>query len=378
MSIGFYKDTFPIKGGDYEAKYYLKKEGGYVKCVLCPQGCDIPDGEAGKCLVRINKGGKLYAGSYGKYASICLDPIEKKPLFHFYPTYNILSIGGVGCNFSCKFCQNWELVEGVVPVRSITPEELVSLIVESKSSRNIGIAFTYNEPTIWFEFIIDTANLLKKSAPDMKVVLVTNGYISVQPFEELSDFVDAMNIDLKFAKEELYKEVSDAHLKPVLTSIRRSFEKFKKNGKPFIELTYLIIPGVNDKEEDFKQVVDFISEIDNRIPLHISRFFPHFLMRDKPPTPLDVLKKAYDIARAKLKFVYVGNVWGDKGENTYCPSCGNILISRYGFTSSFENLDKTSGRCKVCKYEFFGVIGNTEITENFNIKRYKNTDKKIL
>lgn len=360
MSLGLFKDVFPIKDGDYEAKYYLKRNNNAVKCILCPQGCEIEDGQAGKCLVRINKGGKLYAASYGKFASICIDPIEKKPLFHFYPTYNILSIGGVGCNFSCKFCQNWELVEGVVPVRKISPEELARIAVETIPQRNIGIAFTYNEPTIWFEFIIDTAKVLKSIAPDMKVVLVTNGYMSAKPFEELSEYVDAMNIDLKFAKEELYKEISDAHLTPVLTSIRRSFKSFLKKGKPFIELTYLIIPGVNDREEDFERITDFVASISDEIPLHISRFYPHFLMKDRPPTPIETIKKAYDIARRKLKYVYVGNVWGDEGENTYCPNCGKILISRYGFSSRFENLDVVKGVCKNCNYKFFGILGNME------------------
>lgn len=355
MSLGLFKDKFPIKEGEHEAKYWLKREDKKVKCILCPQGCDIADGDAGKCLVRINKGGKLYAASYGKFASICLDPIEKKPLFHFYPTYKILSIGGIGCNFSCKFCQNWELVEGVVPVRYISPEKLVSLAIEAKPQKNIGIAFTYNEPTIWFEFIIDTAKILKKVSPDLKIVLVTNGYMNSQPFDEISEFVDAMNIDLKFAKEELYKEVSDAHLKPVLASIKRAFEKFKKTGKPFIELTYLVIPDINDSEEDFQKITDFIASIDDMIPLHISRFYPHFLMSDRPPTPVEVIKKAYEVARRKLKFVYVGNIWGDKGESTYCPSCGEILISRYGFSSRLENFD--GNKCLRCGYEIFGVFG---------------------
>lgn len=358
MSIGLFKEQFPIKDGDYEAKYWVRKEERKVKCILCPQGCEIQDGESGKCLVRINKGGKLYAASYGKFASICLDPIEKKPLFHFYPTYKILSIGGVGCNFSCKFCQNWELVEGVVPVKYISPENLVSLAIEAKSQRNIGIAFTYNEPTIWFEFILDTARVVRKVSPDLKLVLVTNGYISTQPFDEISEFIDAMNIDLKFAKEELYKQVSDAHLKPVLTSIKRAFEKFGKIGRPFIELTYLVIPGINDSEEDFQRITDFIASIDDRIPLHISRFYPHFMMSNIPPTPVEVIRKAYEIASKKLKFVYVGNIWGDEGENTYCPSCKRILISRYGFWSKFENFD--GKKCSNCGYELFGVFSEDE------------------
>jgi pyruvate formate lyase activating enzyme len=367
MSLGLYKDVFPIKEpGEKEAKYYIKK-GDIVKCVLCPQGCEIKDGEEGKCLVRINRGGKLWAASYGKIAAIHLDPIEKKPLFHFYPTYKILSVGSVGCNFSCKFCQNWELVEGLANVSYVSPEDLASLAVKLKYKKNIGIAFTYNEPTIWFEYIIDTAKILKDIAPDMKVVMVTNGYISAKPLEELSDYVDAMNIDFKFAKEEYYKEISDAHFKPVLTTIKRAWELFKIKGKPFFELTYLVITGINDTEEDFEEITDFVAEISPEIPFHISRFFPHFLMSDRPPTPIPTLKKAYDIAKKKLKYVYVGNVWGDEGENTYCPNCNQILIRRYGFSSEIVGIK--NGRCSKCGYEFFGIL--EEYNGNF-LQKSKN------
>ncbi len=354
MSLGIYKDVFPIKDGSYEAKYYIPKDGGYVKCILCPQGCEIEEGGAGKCLVRINKGGKLFAASYGKIAAINIDPIEKKPLFHFYPTYKILSVGGVGCNFSCKFCQNWELVEGVVPVKDLSPEELAHLALEFKDEKNIGVAFTYNEPTIWFEYIIDTSKALRKIAPDMKVVLISNGYISAKPFEELCEYVDAMNIDFKFAKEEYYREISDAHFKPVLSLIKRAWEAFLNTGKPFIELTYLVITGVNDKDDDFHKITDFVAEISSEIPFHISRFFPHFLMKDRPPTPPELIHRAYEIARKKLKYVYVGNIWGDKGEHTYCPECGQILIWRYGFASRVVGI--SDGRCSNCGYKFFGIV----------------------
>ena len=356
MSLGIFKDRFPIKEGfEHEAKYYVKREGGVVKCVLCPQGCDIKDGEAGKCLVRVNRGGKMWASSYGKVAAIHIDPIEKKPLFHFYPTYNILSVGGVGCNFSCKFCQNWELVEGVVPVRELPPEELSELAVELKDTdKNVGIAFTYNEPTIWFEYIVDTAKKLKRKSPDMKIVLVTNGYISAKPFEELSEYVDAMNIDFKFAKEEYYKEISDAHFKPVLSTIKRAWKSFQEKGKPFIELTYLVITGVNDSADDFERITDFVAEISPEIPFHISKFFPHFLMRDRPPTPEQILEEAYEVAKKKLKYAYIGNVWGNKAEHTYCPECGNILIWRIGFKSEIRGIK--GDRCSECGYRFFGVL----------------------
>jgi pyruvate formate lyase activating enzyme len=356
MSLGIYKEEFPIKDiGNKEAKYYIKREDGLtVKCFLCPQGCEIKDGEEGKCLVRVNRGGKLWATSYGKIGAINLDPIEKKPLFHYFPTYKILSVGGVGCNFSCKFCQNWELVEGVVPVRELTPDKLAYLAVKLKEKKNLGVAFTYNEPTIWFEYIIDTAKILKELEPQMKVVMITNGYISAKPLEELCEYVDAMNIDFKFAKEEYYKEISDAHFKPVLSTIKRTWEIFKSTGKPFIELTYLVITDVNDTEADFEKITDFVAEISPYIPFHISRFFPHFLMSDRPPTPIRTLEKAYEIAKKKLKYVYVGNVWGNEGEHTYCPGCSKILIRRYGFTSDIVGIK--DGKCANCGEKFFGIL----------------------
>lgn len=360
MSLGLFRDRFPSENLEREAKHYLKKNEKAVKCLLCPHGCEIQEGQSGKCLVRGNKGGKLYATTYGRFSVLHLDPIEKKPLFHFYPTYNILSIGGVGCNLSCRFCQNWELVEGIVPIKRISSREIVDIAVELKSRGNIGIAFTYNEPTIWFEFIEDTAKLVKKETPELKVVLVTNGYMSLRPFEELSEYIDAMNIDLKFARDETYREVSGAHLKPVVTLIERAYKKLHKTGKPFIEVTYLIIPGLNDKDDDIRKLTDIIASISDQIPLHISRFYPNFLMTDVPPTPVETLERAYEIARSSLKFVYVGNLWGHRGENTYCPNCKSVLIARYGFSSSFKNLDRRSGRCKVCNYEFFGVVDSSE------------------
>ncbi len=366
MSLGLFRDRFPIKdAGRFEAKYWLPRDGGKVKCILCPQGCEIGEGEAGKCLVRINEGGKLWAASYGKVAAVNIDPIEKKPLFHFYPGHYILSVGGVGCNLSCKFCQNWELVEGLAGVKFLPPQELAELAVKFKSQKNIGVAFTYNEPTIWFEYIVDTARILKEIDLNMKVVMVTNGYISAKPLEELSDYVDAMNIDLKFAKEELYKQISDAYLKPVLSTIKRAWELYKSKGRPFFELTYLIITGVNDTKEEFEKLTDFVAEIDSNIPLHISRFFPHFLMSDRDPTPEKVLFQAYEIAKKKLKFVYIGNIWGNKGEHTYCPSCGEIVISRFGFSTRLIGIK--DGMCKKCGEKIFGVFIEENVESNGKI-----------
>lgn len=322
-----------------QALFWVRKEG-IVKCILCPHACEIEEGDRGRCRVRVNKDGVLYATTYGKVCSVHLDPIEKKPLFHFYPTSEILSIGAMGCTFSCPFCQNWQLSQDVVPLRELPPDALVKIALEYNS---VGIAFTYNEPMIWYEYIIDTAKI---AGDNLKIVLVTNGHINPKPFEELLPYIDAMNIDLKFPDEERYAEFCRAHLKPVLKTIKMANDAFIKAGKPLVEVTYLAITDVNDKKEDAKVLANLVGEMDPEIPLHISRYFPHFKFT-KPPTPIQSLTECFEVAKEILSYVYLGNVWGPDYGNTFCPDCGSLLIERIGYSTRVVGL--SGGECSNCK-----------------------------
>lgn len=281
-----------------EASYYQGLEDDRVKCELCPNECLIGEGKRGSCGVRENREGKLYTLIYGEATSVALDPIEKKPLYHFYPGNYILSLGTRGCNFHCPFCQNYSISQGYThPTQKITPEEAVD---RAKELNSFGIAYTYNEPFIWYEFVFDTAKLAKKAG--LKNVLVTNGYVKREPLEKILPFIDAMNIDIKSIEEEFYRKVCKGKLTPVLSVAKRA------NGVCHIEITNLIIPTLNDSEENFTKLVDWIvTNLGREVPLHFSRYFPHYQM-NIPPTPLSTLKRAEAVALKRLKYVYLGNV----------------------------------------------------------------------
>jgi len=281
-----------------EALYYEKTGSGRVKCHLCPYECAIADGGRGACGVRINKGGILYTEVYNRTTGLALDPIEKKPLYHFHPGEYILSLGTRGCNLHCDFCQNWHISQNLnVPTEEITSSQVIQ---KAKELGSFGIAYTYNEPFIWYEFVFDTAKLAKKSG--LANVLVTNGFVNMEPLEGMLPFIDAMNIDLKAFDEDFYVKICKGRLKPVLDVIKRSKESCH------IELTNLIIPTLNDSEDMIKKMVDWIFEfLGPEVPLHISRYFPCYKMTI-PPTPLETLRVAERIAKEKLKYVYVGNI----------------------------------------------------------------------
>lgn len=281
-----------------EASYYQSLEDAKVRCGLCPNQCLIGEGECGSCGVRENRGGKLYSLIYGETTSVALDPIEKKPLYHFYPGNYILSLGTKGCNFHCPFCQNSSISQDYAhPTEKITPQEAVD---RAKELNSFGIAYTYNEPFIWYEFVFDTAKLAKEAG--LKNILVTNGYVNSEPLEEILPFIDAMNIDIKSVEEEFYHKICKGKLAPVLSMAKRA------NEVCHIEVTNLIIPVLNDKEDNFIKLVDWIVEnLGREVPLHFSRYLPHYKM-DIPPTPISTLKRAETIARKKLKYVYLGNV----------------------------------------------------------------------
>ena len=320
-----------------EALYWQPLEEEKVKCLLCPRECVIRPGKRGHCRVRLNHGGTLYADGYGQTISLSMDPIEKKPLYHFYPGSYILSVGPNGCNLSCVFCQNWEISQTNVPTKYVSPEKLVDWAIYHQS---VGVAFTYSEPLIWFEYILDVAKAGRPKG--LKIVLVTNGIINPEPLEDLLPWVDAMNVDLKSMRNEFYRELCQG---PFKDTVLHTIERGHKAGI-HIEVTNLIIPGYNDSQTELQELIDWIASVSPRIPLHFSRFFPHYQLRDVPPTPTETLTMAREMALKKLKYVYVGNVWNREWDTTYCPKCREALIIREGYTTPIINLkDKSCPRC---------------------------------
>jgi pyruvate formate lyase activating enzyme len=318
-----------------EARYYSKLPDSKVQCRLCPHECIIGDGRAGFCGVRRNRGGTLLATTYGMAASVAMDPIEKKPLYHFYPGSYILSIGQAGCTFRCQFCQNWQLLDPDIPQRALRPEDAVRL---ARRENSIGIAYTYNEPYVGFEYVLDTSKLAREAG--LKNVLVTNGYYMPEPFAELAPLTDAMNIDLKGIRQEFYRKYSNGDLAPV----QRTIETAVARGI-HVELTLLLIPGLNDSEEELRDWVDYVAGVDPTMPVHFSRYHPAYKM-NIPPTPPASLERAYNIAVKKLQYVYVGNVIGMVGSDTVCPGCGAIVIERVGYQTRVRTLD--GNKCGAC------------------------------
>jgi len=332
-----------------EAMYYLV-EKGVVKCVLCPRNCFVKDGELGFCRVRKAENGKLYSTVYGKVAGgLAVDPIEKKPLFHFLPGSSVLSFGTVGCNLHCKHCQNWntsQMESGQAFEKTVTPKEIIKA---AKDNDCDSIAYTYNEPTIFYEFMLNTAKLAKKAG--IKNIMVTNGFINPEPLKELLPFIDGVNVDLKGFTNPFYGKVTTAWLEPVLETIKT----LKKNNI-WLEITNLIIPSLNDDFELIKKMCEWIKkEVGVDVPLHFSAFHPDFELSHIPRTPLPALLNAYNIAKAiGLNYVYVGNVIARGYENTFCPKCNALLIERIGFNVSQSNIIK--GKCNNCNTKVPGVF----------------------
>lgn len=285
------------------ASYWTPEENNRVHCWLCPHLCLIAPGQTGRCRVRQNRDGSLYTLVYGLLSASALDPIEKKPLRRFHPGSKILSVGSVGCNFNCSFCQNHRIATagpGDIPMAITTPQELTTQARYSRGQGNIGVAYTYNEPTVWFEFIRDTARVVRDA--NMVNVMVTNGYIEPEPLTDLLELIDAFNIDLKGFRDDFYRRVGGT-LQPVLETIRRTRE-----SGAHVEVTTLIIPGQNDDPEEMDAQCAWLASISEDIPLHLSRFFPMHRMTDRPPTPPDTIWALKDIARRHLRYVYTGNM----------------------------------------------------------------------
>ena len=269
-------------------------------CEICPHHCRLAVGEVGRCRARINDGGKVTALNYGAITSIALDPIEKKPLYRFFPGSRILSVGSYGCNLSCPFCQNFEIsmADSTFPTRKITPEELAALVAELVPKKNIGVAFTYNEPFISYEFVRDTSALLKASG--LKSVLVTNGTVAPAALKKILPLIDAMNIDLKSFSQEIYTQLGGD-----FETVRRTIELAAKACH--VEVTTLIVPMMNDSPEDMNSEAAWLASISKDLPLHISRFFPRYKVTDRPPTPVKTIYELVDVAKRHLNFVYAGN-----------------------------------------------------------------------
>lgn len=283
------------------ARYFDKIEDSKVHCSLCPHNCVIKPEGVGACRARKNIDGELYSLNYGKIACIGIDPIEKKPLFRFHPGSNILSVGTFGCNFKCSFCQNWSIAHDNPRLMDATPELIVQKAKEYLDSGNIGIAYTYNEPSIWFEFVYDTAKLAKENG--LLNVLVTNGFISMEPLNELLPFIDAMNIDVKAYTALFYEDIC----KGTLENVKKTVETAAASCH--IEVTTLVIPDLNDSVEEIGSMSRWLASISKDIPLHLSRYFPNYKMNDRMPTSVESLKKAKEEAEKHLRHVYLGNVW---------------------------------------------------------------------
>jgi len=322
--------------------YFIKNENSSVTCKLCPHYCNINKDSLGLCRVRKNLNGTLYSLNYEKTVAINIDPIEKKPLYHFYPNKKTLSIATTSCNFHCQFCQNSEISQYYHAGSKITANDILSICL----SNDIKIvSFTYTEPTIWFEFILDTCKILKNY--DVKTVLITNGYINENPLKELLKFVDAMNVDVKSFNDKFYRIICGGKLQPVLKTISTAFSQ-----NVHLEITNLIIPNLNDNQSEFGNLIKFISEISTDIPLHISRYFPSYKLKNSP-TPISTLIKFLEIAHKKLNYVYLGNINNDlQYSTTICPNCGSTLIIRNNLNAFKNNLIKD--RCPNCKRKIYG------------------------
>jgi pyruvate formate lyase activating enzyme len=333
-----------------EAMFYEKQEGTRVLCGLCRFRCSITDGKRGICGVRENRGGTLYSLVYGKVVAENIDPIEKKPLFHFYPGSRTFSVATVGCNFRCRHCQNYSISQsawegGRIGGRDLSPAEIVRKAVEAGCS---SVSYTYTEPTIFYEYAYDTARLARQAG--LKNVFVTNGYITPEALARIGPYLDAANIDLKGFSEKFYRETVHAKLDEVLETIIN----YKRLGI-WIEITTLIIPNHNDSETDLRKLAGFIAEkVGVETPWHVSQFYPTYLLTDQPRTPVATLRRARQIGiEAGLRYVYEGNVPGEGGENTCCPGCGELLVRRHGFSIS-ENRIRAGG-CPSCATPVDGV-----------------------
>ncbi len=319
-----------------EALFYEKTDDGRVNCGLCPHNCrGIAEGKTGICRVRKNVGGRLMSLIYGRVASAHVDPIEKKPLYHFHPGSDILSVGTWGCNFRCEWCQNWEISQQEVPTEEVTPAHIAEL---SGRDGSIGAAYTYNEPSIWFEFVLDCARLVRERGGVN--VLVTNGYINPAPAEQWLPLIDALNVDVKGMDDAFYRKHTGGKLQPVLDACVQA----KKSAH--VEITNLVIPTLNDSDDHFHRLGGWVAgHLGKQTPLHLSAYFPRYRM-EVDSTPTETLERAFGICSEYLDYVYVGNASTSVGRDTRCKACGATLVSRLGYHVTVKDLKgPRCGRC---------------------------------
>ena len=330
-----------------EAMLYKNMGGNKVSCFLCSHHCRISNGKFGICNVRENRNGVLFTHAYGELIARNIDPIEKKPLYHFLPGSKSFSIAAIGCNFQCGFCQNWQISQvkeakasGLHPEK-VKPEDVVK---QAKQTGSKSISYTYTEPTIFFEYAYEISQLAKKEG--LFNVFVTNGYMTKEMIQTIHPYLDAANIDLKSFRDDYYRKVCRGRLAPVLKNI-----ELMKKLSIWIEVTTLVVPGQNDSEEELKKIANFLAGLDTSIPWHISRFYPQYKMEDLESTLLEILNQAYEIGKsAGLRYIYLGNV--GTGNNTYCYQCHRLLIERFGF--SIEAYQIKEGRCPNCQSPIAG------------------------
>lgn len=322
-----------------------------VTCLLCPNRCVIKNQKVGVCRVRKSVDGELRTLNYGEVASYGLDPIEKKPLYHFYPGHQIFSVGTMGCNLHCRFCQNWEIAHAEPSTLRVTPGEIVDL-ARQQNDNCIGIAYTYSEPVVWYEFVQETAVLAREAG--LKNVLVTNGFIEQEPLEKLLPYIDAMNIDVKAFTDDFYHQMCAGRLDPVRRTVKMAVRSCH------VELTTLLIPGQNDSPAEIEELVSWVAGINREIPLHLSRYFPNYRL-ELPPTPVKTMHRAREIAQEKLSYVYLGNLWDVENGYTYCPQCRGKVIERSGYIIRGLHL-KEGNRCPYCDYAL-NIVGEARLTE---------------
>jgi len=331
-------------------KYQKLLTNGKIQCLICPRNCILKDGGEGFCHVRKNSCGNIILTTYGFNTGLAIDPVEKKPLYQFYPQSSVLSFGTLGCNMGCKFCQNWQISKSKADCSSLnrtTPEDVVRI---AKQYSCKSVAFTYNDPVIFFEYALDTAKLCRQNG--IKTIAVTAGYINPEPAAEFFNYMDAANIDVKGFSEAFYKKNCFAHLDPVLDTVKYVCN----NTNCHVELTTMLIEGENDEPEMIKSECGWILEnLGDSVPLHFSAFFPKYKFSDRSATKFDTLQKAYEIAVSEgLKYVYTGNLTDKRTSSTYCPNCGRVVIKRDGYKLLEYNLD--GEYCIFCSYKCSGCF----------------------
>lgn len=337
-------DTLRERGALKEELLFDSLEDGRARCRVCQRRCSIPPGQAGYCMTKLNIDGKIYTTIYGVISSAAADPIEKKPVFHYKPGSIAYSIGSLGCNFRCVFCQNWQISfadgvsDGSFCQYGISPERLVQ---EARRTRSQGIAWTYNEPSIWLRYALDGAKLAKEAG--LYTVYVTNGYATPEGLDQIGPYLDVYRVDIKSMSDEFYRKLIRI---PNAAGIREVAERAKHYWHMHVECVTNLIPGWNDDPDGLRRLADWIVErLGPCTPWHVTRFVPHAQMSDVPPTPPETLAAAREIGRnAGLRFVYLGNIATPDGENTYCPSCGQLMVERSGYVSRIVGVSK-EGRC---------------------------------